>query len=61
MEGVNRRQRVYLTGTTLDDGFVIRICVLSFRTHQDRLEMALEDIEAEIRAHLPAPRTVGSK
>ena len=50
MEGVNRRRRVYLTGTTLDEGFVIRICVLSFRTHQDRMEMALEDIEAEIRA-----------
>jgi aromatic-L-amino-acid decarboxylase len=53
MEGVNRRRRVYLTGTTLDDGFVIRICVLSFRTHQDRMEMALEDIEAEIRERLP--------
>jgi len=61
MEGVNRRQRVHLTGTTLDDGFVIRICVLSFRTHQDRLEMALEDIEAEILACSPAKRTVGSK
>jgi aromatic-L-amino-acid decarboxylase len=61
MEGVNWRQRVHLTGTTLNDGFVIRICVLSFRTHQHRLEMALEDIEAEILARSPAPRTVGSK
>lgn len=48
MERVNRRGRVYLTGTTLDDGFVIRICVLSFRTHIDRMEMALDDLEAEI-------------
>ena len=28
------------------DGFVGRICVLSFRTHQDRMEMALEDLRA---------------
>jgi len=52
MDGVNRRGRVYLTGTTLDDGFVIRICVLSFRTHLDRMQLALEDIEAEIGTRL---------
>ena len=39
-------QRVLLTGTDLADGFVGRICVLSFRTHQDRMEMALEDLRA---------------
>ena len=39
-------QRVLLTGTDLDDGFVGRICVLSFRTHQDRMEMALADLRA---------------
>ena len=48
MQGVNRRGRVYLTGTRLDRRFVIRICVLSFRTHRDRLEMALEDLRSEI-------------
>lgn len=46
---VNERQRVLLTGTVLPDGrFVIRVCVLSFRTHLDRLEMALEDLRAAI-------------
>jgi len=44
LDAVNRRRRVYLTGTMLDERFVIRICVLSFRTHQDRMEMCLEDI-----------------
>ncbi|HXT50556.1 MAG TPA: pyridoxal-dependent decarboxylase [Thermoanaerobaculia bacterium] len=43
---VAARQRVLLTGTDLADGFVGRICVLSFRTHQDRMEMALEDLRA---------------
>jgi aromatic-L-amino-acid decarboxylase len=43
---VNGRKRVYLTGTVLRGRFAIRICVLSFRTHRDRIEMALEDIRA---------------
>lgn len=43
---VAARQRVLLTGTDLADGHVGRICVLSFRTHRDRLEMALEDLRA---------------
>lgn len=47
---VNARRRVYLTGTTLPRGFVLRICVLSFRTHRDRVEMALDDLVAEIEA-----------
>jgi len=50
---VNARQRVFLTGTVLpDERFVLRICVLSFRTHQDRMEMALEDLRTAIRDSL---------
>ena len=41
---VNRRKNVYLTATTLDGRFALRICVLSFRTHQDRMEQCLADI-----------------
>jgi aromatic-L-amino-acid decarboxylase len=44
IQAVNRRQRVYLTGTMLSGRYVIRICVLSFRTHRDRIDMCLEDI-----------------
>ncbi len=53
LDRINARQRVYLTSTTLGGRFVIRICVLSFRTHKDRLQAALEDIRAalvEVRA-----------
>jgi aromatic-L-amino-acid decarboxylase len=46
LERTNRRGRVYLTGTLLGDRFVIRICVLSFRTHRDRVDQALEDLRA---------------
>lgn len=53
MERVNRRGRVYLTGTRLRDRFAIRICVLSFRTHRERVDMAIDDIEEAARAIRP--------
>ena len=46
LEQINARERVYLTATRLNGRFAIRICVLSFRTHQDRMEAGLEDIRA---------------
>jgi len=45
---INARRRVYLSGTTLPCGFVLRICVLSFRTHRDRVEQAIEDVRASV-------------
>lgn len=56
VERVNARRRVFLTGTVFQGRFVLRLCVLSFRTHRDRLEMALEDIRsaaAEVRGDSP--------
>ena len=55
LSAINQRQRVLLTGTTLREGFFIRFCVLSFRTHREHIELALEDIRAE----LTASRAVG--
>jgi aromatic-L-amino-acid decarboxylase len=46
MARVNARQRVLLTGTMLGDVFALRMCVLSFRTHADRVRMALADLRA---------------
>ncbi len=43
---VNAKKRVYLTGTTVNGKFVVRICVISFRTHLDRMREAIEDIRA---------------
>ena len=48
LERVNARKRVYLTGTMVAGRFAIRICVLSFRTHRDRMEQGLEDIRAAL-------------
>jgi aromatic-L-amino-acid decarboxylase len=49
LERVNARRRVYLTGTVARGRFVPRICVLSFRTHRDRMEAAMEDIQSAAR------------
>jgi aromatic-L-amino-acid decarboxylase len=46
---INARNRVHLTGTMLGDQFALRICVVSFRTHQDRMEQCLEDIKAALQ------------
>jgi aromatic-L-amino-acid decarboxylase len=48
LDAVNARGRVHVTGTMLGAVFAIRICVLSFRTHRDRIEMAIEDLRAAI-------------
>jgi len=49
---VNDRGRVLLTGATVPvDGhpaFVIRVCVLSFRTHRDRIDALVEDLGVAI-------------
>ena len=45
---INARKRVMLTPATVGGRFVIRICIVSHRTHRDRIDMALEDIRAEV-------------
>lgn len=58
VQHVNAKQRVLLTGVVLrgtDTGrfegrFAIRICILSFRTHRDRIDACLEDLRASLLA-----------
>lgn len=47
---INQKNRVHLTGTTIDGAFAIRIAVVSYRTHLDRMEMLLEDLQEGLRA-----------
>jgi aromatic-L-amino-acid decarboxylase len=46
LQRVNARRRVFLSSTRLRGQFVLRICVLSFRTHGRSVEMAVEDLRA---------------
>ena len=48
MNRINGRKRVYMTGTMLGDRFAIRICVVSFRTHIDRMRKGLDDVRAAV-------------
>ena len=48
LERINGRKRIYLTGTMLRDKFAIRICILSFRTHAERMREGLEDIREAV-------------
>lgn len=48
LERINVRRRVYLTGTAVNGMFILRICVLSFRTHLERMEQGMEDIRAAV-------------
>jgi len=53
MKCINDKQRVNLTGTLLREVFVIRIAVLAFRLHQDRMNMLLEDLQGALAAMGP--------
>ena len=46
LQRIVAKKRVMLTPTTVGGRFVIRICIVSHRTHRDRVEMALEDIRS---------------
>ncbi len=48
LDAVNARRNVYLTATSLGGRFTLRICVLSFRTHRDRMEQCLRDIRESV-------------
>jgi len=42
LERINASGRVFLSGTVLRERFVLRLCVLHFRTHRDRVEEMIE-------------------
>ena len=58
LAAINSRKRVYLTGTMLGSAFALRICVLSFRTHADRVREGMEDIRAAAAEVGATPQTV---
>ena len=57
LENTTRRGRVMLSGCTAHDRFLGRVCVLSFRTHQQHIDHLVEDLAASLREVVPAART----
>jgi len=48
LERVNRRKRVMLTSAVVKGEVVIRVCIVSHRTHRERIDMLLEDVREEL-------------
>jgi aromatic-L-amino-acid decarboxylase len=46
---VNERRRVFLSSTRIRGRYALRICVLSFRTHEDRVRDAVAALREEAR------------
>ena len=49
LEKINRSKELFLSSTLLDGKFVIRVCILSFRTHFPEVEQAFEVIVSNAR------------
>jgi aromatic-L-amino-acid decarboxylase len=49
---VRDRGRVFLTGCWIDDRYFGRVCVLSFRTRQDRIDDCVQHVTEEAAALL---------
>jgi aromatic-L-amino-acid decarboxylase len=49
---VNARRRVFLSSTRMGGRYILRICVLSFRTHEDRVRDAVTALREEATALL---------
>jgi len=49
LDRINESGRVVLSSTVVEDRLLLRLCILSHRTHRDRLEEALDIIGAASR------------
>lgn len=45
LEEINATKRVFLTSTRVDGRFIVRVCILSHRTHHDRVQECVEIIK----------------
>jgi aromatic-L-amino-acid decarboxylase len=50
LERINASRRVFLSSTMIEDRFVLRACIVSFRTHRDRVEEAIDIIRSSAAA-----------
>jgi aromatic-L-amino-acid/L-tryptophan decarboxylase len=53
LETVNASGRVFLSSTRVDGRFTLRLCVLSHRTHADRVDEAVDIVRSAVPGHMP--------
>ena len=58
---VNRRQRVLLTGVEIGSRYLLRVCVLSFRTHRTQIDHMIADITDALRQAPDRPRRANGR
>jgi aromatic-L-amino-acid decarboxylase len=49
LQRVNDKKRVFISSTMLGGRFVLRFCVVSFRTHEEQMAHAVEDVRSAAR------------
>lgn len=59
LRAVNSRQRAFLTGTHAHGMWLVRVCIVSFRTHHEHIDAMIEDLRAAVDSlrlrHAEAP------
>ncbi len=53
LEEINASQRVFLSSTMVDGRFTPRVCIVSHRTHRDRIDEAIEIVKEAARTLQP--------
>ena len=48
LQEINDRKRIFISHAVVDGNYVLRICVLSFRTHMPTMEIALADVRSVV-------------
>jgi len=48
---VNEKFRTYISGTFINENFVLRNCILSFKTHKQHVDWLLEDLNHAVRVY----------
>jgi aromatic-L-amino-acid decarboxylase len=50
LDAINASKRVFLSSTVIDGRFVLRACILSHRTHRDRIDECIEIVRHAARS-----------
>jgi aromatic-L-amino-acid decarboxylase len=45
LERINDSKRIFISDTVVDGRSILRVCILSHRTHRDRIEEGIEIIQ----------------
>jgi aromatic-L-amino-acid decarboxylase len=48
LDAINDSKRVFLSSTVLDGRFTLRVCILSHRTHRDRIDECIEIVRGAV-------------